>query len=164
MTNPFAGGFSGNVVFGLMGAIAGAGLSILLRRLGKIDHPFSVAVWYNGAGSIILILLVVAQADRALFVVPTDILRDLILLGIVAAGLQLCITSAFRFAEAVVISSMRYLQIPLAAFVGFLMFDEVMAPIEIAGAAVVIGSCLFIAWREFIRARDRRELADGDAV
>jgi drug/metabolite transporter (DMT)-like permease len=44
------------------------------------------------------------------------------------------------------------------------MFDEVMAPIEIAGAAVVIGSCLFIAWREFIRARDRRELADGDAV
>ena len=81
-----------------------------------------------------------------------------------AAGLQLCITSAFRFAEAVVISSMRYLQIPLAAFVGFLMFDEVMAPIEIAGAAVVIGSCLFIAWREFIRARDRRELADGDAV
>jgi drug/metabolite transporter (DMT)-like permease len=164
LTNPFAGGFSGNVVFGLMGAIAGAGLSILLRRLGKIDHPFSVAVWYNGAGSIILILLVVAQADRALFVVPTDILRDLILLGIVAAGLQLCITSAFRFAEAVVISSMRYLQIPLAAFVGFLMFDEVMAPIEIAGAAVVIGSCLFIAWREFIRARDRRALADGDAV
>jgi drug/metabolite transporter (DMT)-like permease len=59
---------------------------------------------------------------------------------------------------------MRYLQIPLAAFVGFLLFNEVMAPIEIAGAAVVIGSCVFIAWREFIRARERRDLVDGDAV
>ena len=39
-----------------------------------------------------------------------------------------------------------------------------MAPIEIAGAAVVIGSCVFIAWREFIRARERRDLVDGDAV
>ena len=81
----------------------------------------------NAAGSIILILMVLAHADKALFSVSQDLLRDLIMLGIVAAGLQLCITSAFRFAEAVVISSMRYLQIPLAAFVGFLLFNEVMA-------------------------------------
>ena len=47
-------------------------------------------------------------------------MTDLMLLGVVAAGLQLCITSAYRFTEAVVISSMRYLQIPLAAFVAFL--------------------------------------------
>jgi S-adenosylmethionine uptake transporter len=51
---------------------------------------------------------------------------------------------------------MRYLQIPLAAIVAFLMFGEVMSNVEIAGGAVVIGSCLFIAWREFVRARQPR--------
>ena len=164
LTNPFSGGFSGNVIYGLMGALAGAGLSIFLRRLGKVDHPFSVAVWYNGAGSVMLTLLVVGYADASLFAVSPDVLRQLLLLGIVAAGLQLCITSAFRFSEAVVISSMRYLQIPMAAFVAYLMFDEVMAPIELIGGAVVIASCIFIAWREFIRARGRQAITGEDAA
>ena len=164
LTNPFSGGFSSNVIYGLMGALAGAGLSIFLRRLGKVDHPFSVAVWYNGVGSVMLTLLVVGYADASLFAVSPDILRQLLLLGIVAAGLQLCITSAFRFSEAVVISSMRYLQIPMAAFVAYLMFDEVMAPIELTGGAVVIDSCVFIAWREFIRARGRQAITGEDAA
>ena len=164
LTNPFSGGFSSNVIYGLMGALAGAGLSIFLRRLGKVDHPFSVAVWYNGVGSVMLTVLVVGYADASLFAVSPDVLRQLLLLGIVAAGLQLCITSAFRFSEAVVISSMRYLQIPMAAFVAYLMFDEVMAPIELTGGAVVIASCVFIAWREVIRARGRQAITGEDAA
>ncbi|MBU96421.1 MAG: EamA family transporter [Rhodospirillaceae bacterium] len=168
LTNPFSSGFSGNVIFGLMGALAGAGLSIFLRRLGKVDHPFSVAVWYNGAGSVMLTLLVVtmvvAEGDATLFALSPDVLQLLLLLGVVAAGLQLCITSAFRFAEAVVISSMRYLQIPMAAFVAYLVFDEVMATVELIGAAVVIVSCVFIAWREFVRARDRQTINSTDAA
>ena len=167
LTNPFSSGFSGNVIFGLMGALAGAGLSIFLRRLGKVDHPFSVAVWYNGAGSVMLTLLVVtmvvAEGDATLFALSPNVLH-LLLLGIVAAGLQLCITSAFRFAEAVVISSMRYLQIPMAAFVAYILFDEVMAPVELIGAAVVIISCVFIAWREFVRARDRQTINSTDTA
>ncbi len=168
LTNPFGSGFSGNVIFGLMGALAGAGLSIFLRQLGKIDHPFSVAVWYNGVGTIALALLVVgmvvAGGDAKLFALSPDVLHLLLLLGVMAAGLQLSITSAFRFAEAVVISAMRYLQIPMAAFVAFLLFDEVMAPIELIGAAVVIASCVFIAWREFVRARDRQTITSTDTA
>ena len=72
--------------------------------------------------------------------------------------------AAFRFAEAVVISSMRYLQIPMAAFVAYLLFDEVMAPVELIGAAVVIISCVFIAWREFVRARDRQTINSTDTA
>ena len=57
LTNPFDGGFSFNVVFGIGGAMAGAALSILLRRLGKADNPFSIALWYNGTGGILLTML-----------------------------------------------------------------------------------------------------------
>ena len=95
--------------------------------------------------------------------VSQPVLFDLMLLGAVAAGLQLCITSAYKFSEAVVISSMRYLQIPLAALVAFLLFAEVMSPVEIAGGVVVIASCLFIAWREFVRARQPVPAADPGA-
>ena len=152
LTNPFDGGFSPNVVFGVAGALASAVLAILLRRLGKADHPFSVAVWYNGSGAVTLTLLALTLPGD-LTAISRPLMTDLMVLGIVAAGLQLCITSAYRFTEAVVISSMRYLQIPLAAFVAFLFVGEVMSTSELVGSVVVIASCLFIARREFVRAR-----------
>ena len=155
LTDPFGGGFSPSVGFGVAGAIASAGLAIMLRRLGKADHPFSVAVWYNGSGAVLLTLLAFMLPDVPM-TVSKPVMFDLMILGAVAAGLQLCITSAYKFSEAVVISSMRYLQIPLAAIVAFLLFGEVMSAVEIAGGAVVTGSCLFIAWREFVRARQLR--------
>lgn len=155
LTDPFTGGFSVNVGFGIAGALASAGLAIMLRRLGKADHPFSVAVWYNGSGAVLLTSLAFLLPQVPM-TVSQPVLFDLMLLGAVAAGLQLCITSAYKFSEAVVISSMRYLQIPLAALVAFMLFGEVMSAVEIAGGCVVIASCLFIAWREFVRARQPR--------
>ena len=152
LTDPFGGGFSLYVGFGVAGALASAGLAIMLRRLGKADHPFSVAVWYNGSGAVLLTSLALLLPDVPM-TVSQPVMFDLMMLGAVAAGLQLCVTSAYKFSEAVVISSMRYMQIPLAAIVAFILFGEVMSPVEIAGGGVVIGSCLFIAWREFVRAR-----------
>ncbi|MGB1356614.1 MAG: DMT family transporter [Candidatus Puniceispirillaceae bacterium] len=162
LTDPFDGGFSLNAGFGIAGAVASAGLAIMLRRLGKADHPFSVAVWYNGSGAVLLTSLAFVLPDVPM-TVSKPMMFDLMLLGAVAAGLQLCITSAYKFSEAVVISSMRYLQIPLAAIVAFMLFDEVMSSAEIAGGAVVIASCLFIAWREFVRARQPRPVEEPAA-
>ena len=152
LTNPFDGGFSGNVIFGICGAMAGAGLSILLRRLGKADNPFSVALWYNGTGGLLLTSLVWITG-APMMVVDPEILTTLILLGVVASGLQLSITTAYKFSEAVVVASLRYLQIPLAAFVAYLALGEVVTISEVVGAIVVIASCLFIVWREMKRSR-----------
>ena len=162
LTDPFTGGFSPHVGFGVAGALASAGLAIMLRRLGKADHPFSVAIWYNGSGAVLLTSLAFLLPDVPM-TVSRPVMFDLMLLGAVAAGLQLCITSAYKFSEAVVISSMRYLQIPLAAIVAYMLFDEIMSPVEIAGGGVVIGSCLFIAWREFVRARQPAPATDPAA-
>ena len=152
LTNPFDGGFSFNVVFGIGGAMAGAGLSILLRRLGKADNPFSIALWYNGTGGVLLTML--ALAVGAPMAVPdVTIMTTLVLLGVVASGLQLCITTAYKFTEAVVVASLRYMQIPLAALVAYLALGETVTLSEVVGGIVVIASCLFIVWREMKRAR-----------
>ena len=152
LTDPFDGGFSIYVIFGVLGAMASAGLAILLRRLGRTDHPFSLAVWYNGSGSVLLFMFVFLHPGISM-TVSQPVLFDLVLLGMVATGLQLSITSAFKFAEAVVVTTVRYLQIPLAALIGFLVFAEVMSPIEIVGGCVVLTSCLVIACREFVRSK-----------
>ena len=55
--------------------------------------------------------------------------------------------------EAVVVASLRYMQIPLAALVAYLALGETVTLSEVAGGIVVIGSCLFIVWREMKKSR-----------
>jgi len=43
---------------------------------------------------------------------------------------------------------MRYIQVPLAGFSGYLLFAELMTVSEILGALIVVSSCLIIGWRE----------------
>ena len=58
ITNPFSGSMTGAVLYGVGAALAGAGLSIVLRRLGRKDSPISVACWYNGSGFITMSIVV----------------------------------------------------------------------------------------------------------
>ena len=153
VTDPFSGDISYYTLFGVCAAMSGAALSIVLRRLGKGDAPASIALWYNGSGTIVAGLIVIVMPDL-LDPVGGELLFDLILLGVIGSALQICFTSAYRYSDAVVVSSMRYLQIPLSGMAGFLMFAEVMSFTQILGVVIIISSCLVIAWREFIRNRE----------
>ena len=153
VTDPFSGNISYYTLFGVCAAMSGAALSIVLRRLGKGDAPASIALWYNGSGTIVAGLVVIYMPSL-LDPVGGELLFDLILLGVIGSALQICFTSAYRYSDAVVVSSMRYLQIPLSGMAGFLMFAEVMSFTQILGVVIIISSCLVIAWREFIRNRE----------
>jgi drug/metabolite transporter (DMT)-like permease len=153
VSDPFSGDISYYTLFGVCAAMSGAALSIVLRRLGKGDAPASIALWYNGSGTIVAGLVVIFMPSL-LDPVSGELLFDLILLGVIGSALQICFTSAYRYSDAVVVSSMRYLQIPLSGMAGFLMFAEVMSFTQILGVVIIISSCLVIAWREFIRNRE----------
>ena len=152
VTDPFSGQISYYTLFGVCAAMSGAALSIVLRRLGRGDAPASVALWYNGTGTVVMGLVVIMMPSL-LDPVGGQLLFDLILLGVIGSALQICFTSAYRYSDAVVVSSMRYLQIPLSGVAGYLMFAEVMSIAQILGVIIIISSCLVIAWREFIRNR-----------
>ena len=136
-----------------MPPLAGAGLPIVLRRLGKKDSPISVACWYNASGfmALSLIVLIVPHQFHA---VSQAAFIDLIFLGVIGAGMQIVLTSAYRFSDLVVVASMRYLQMPLSGVAGCIIFAETMNIGEIFGALVIISSYLLIAWRELVRARE----------
>ena len=68
-----------------------------------------------------------------------------------AAIQQVAKTTAYRLAEASLLSPYTYTAIIWAALAGWLLWDELPSLPVIAGTLVVIGSNLFIAWRELHR-------------
>ena len=153
ITDPFSGDMSWYFLYGIAAALAGAVLSLLLRQLGKGDAPVSVAIWYNLFGFAALSMLVLIRPEQ-LYPISQPVMIDLILLGMIGAGLQIVLTTAYRHSDAVVVASMRYLQMPVSGVVGYSLFAEVMSHREIIGALIIISSCLVIAWRELVRSRE----------
>ena len=150
VTEPFSSALNAAALYGVMAAFSGAILAILLRKLGRTDKPTSVALWYNFAGAVILGFVIIYVPEQ-LSPIGGQILIDLILLGVVASVLQIFFTTAYKYLDAVVVSALRYIQIPLSGVAGYFLFAETMSSSQILGALIIITSCLVIAWREFIR-------------
>ena len=131
----------------------GAGLSLMLRQLGKGNAPASVAAWYNLAGFGVLSVIVLVLPDQ-MKLISQSVLIDLVILGVIGSALQIVLTTAYRYSDAVVVASMRYVQMPISGIVGYFVFAEIMSASEIIGALVIIASCLVIAWRELVRTRE----------
>ena len=153
ITDPFAGAMSWYALYGIGAALVGAGLSLMLRQLGKGDAPASVAAWYNLAGFGFLSVVVMVLPDQ-MQSISQSVLIDLVILGVIGSALQIVMTTAYRYSDAVVVASMRYVQMPISGIVGYFVFAEIMSASEIIGALVIIASCLVIAWRELVRTRE----------
>lgn len=156
ITDPLSGDMSWYFLYGIGAALSGAVLSLLLRQLGKGDAPASVALWYNVCGFGLLSAIVLILPEQ-LYSISQAVMVDLILLGVIGAGLQIVLTTAYSYSDAVVVASMRYLQMPVSGVVGYFLFAEVMSRGEIIGALIIISSCLVIAWRELVRSREVRQ-------
>ena len=153
ITDPFSGAMSWYALYGIGAALVGAGLSLMLRQLGKGDAPASVAACYNLAGFGVLSVIVMILPDQ-MQSISQSILIDLVILGVIGSALQVVMTTAYRYSDAVVVASMRYVQMPISGIVGYFVFAEIMSASEIIGALVIIASCLVIAWRELVRTRE----------
>ena len=58
---------------------------------------------------------------------------------------------SYKYAEATILVTLRYLAIPIAAIFGYLIWDEIPSYYQIMGGLIVIGSCLLITYREMER-------------
>jgi drug/metabolite transporter (DMT)-like permease len=72
----------------------------------------------------------------------------LVTLGILGGVGQLLMTNSYRYAEASTLANFDYAAMIWAIALGWLFFGELPAAAVYAGAVVVIGSGLFIVWRE----------------
>ena len=81
----------------------------------------------------------------------------LAILGITAMFAHMCVTRAFKRGDAAQIAPLQYTMLLWAALFGYLVFGDVPQPTMLIGAAIIVGSGLFIFFRE-------RQLAKKSAV
>jgi drug/metabolite transporter (DMT)-like permease len=71
-----------------------------------------------------------------------------IVLGIAGVGAQSCYVRALSHGDASLVGLVDYVRLPMALLFGFLLFAEQPDLLTMVGAAVIIGSTVYIAFRE----------------
>jgi drug/metabolite transporter (DMT)-like permease len=128
----------------LLSALMVAGAMAVVKQQAAVDGTATIMAWF-AVGTALL------TAVPAAYVWETprpDHWPPLIAIGVLASIGQYMMIKAFTHGEATVMNPIDYLQILLAAVFGFWLFDEVPTVWTGIGAAVIIGSTLYILLRE----------------
>jgi drug/metabolite transporter (DMT)-like permease len=126
---------------------------ILTRRMATRMHPVTLQA-YTGLAALVLALPVLWAFDGS-GLAPLDPawpaareLRLLVALGLVATLSHVCISFALAFAPASLVAPIQYLEIVAATGFGYYFFGDLPDPLSVAGIALIVGSGLFVFFRE----------------
>ena len=127
---------------------------ILSRRLSRTASPLAM-LFYAGVGGMAVIACAVLAGDRLAiddlrFGWPDGSVAWLLILGACCLGTvgHLMFIEAYRLAPASVLAPFGYMEIVSAVFLGFVMFGAFPGGEKWLGIAIIVGSGVFIYWRE----------------
>jgi drug/metabolite transporter (DMT)-like permease len=145
MLRPEGAAFGWPAIAAVISALFFALAIITVKDLTR-DHSTLTLVLYTNAFTTAFGLPFVFAGD---WIVP-DLAGWclLILLGLTGVGAQSCYVRALSTGEASMMGLIDYVRLPMAIAMGFFLFQEVPDVLGLAGAAVIIGSTLYITWRE----------------
>ena len=139
-------------------ALTHAALALILRKIGKTEHPATTALIHNLVTTLVITFTIVffgtkfygktGEYGLEILITPNNLLYTLVSLGIIGSFVQYLMAQSYKYAEATILVTLRYLAIPLATFFGFIIWNEIPSYNQIIGGLVVIGSCLLITYRE----------------
>jgi drug/metabolite transporter (DMT)-like permease len=155
MVRPGSGSLQPGAIVALCNAMSVAVSVLLVRRLSASEKPLMIltqfALWST------LFLLVPAIWFWRW---PTPFGWALAVgVSITATLGQYFWVQAFASGEMSAVAPFDYLRLPFAVFVGWMIWGEMPVIWTYVGAAIVIGSALYIAYREAVLARERRAAA-----
>ncbi len=136
----------------LTGVVITAWVSIIIRKLGETESPVTTMFWFSLSSLVPLgiAMLFVGQMHDA------ETWGIIGLMGLFGAAAQLGITWSLRLAPVSVVLPMDYSSLIWAALAGWLIWENWPVPATWIGAPLIIGSGLYIAWRENRLAKQRR--------
>ena len=137
-------------VIALFGAFITALAMIVVKRMGKTEHALSIVFYFT-----LFCLLISGAALPFFWTAPS--LGDWLLffsVGVLGGIGQIFTTKAYRHGPAAFISPFSYLSIIVAAIAGFIIFGDIPAIEVWLGSSIVIGSGLFILYRERVKHKD----------
>lgn len=141
----------------LGGAVCYASYAMLTRRLAGIDSA-GTQQFYGAA----LPTIVLAPFALTTWMWPTTLADAIVLalVGVIGFTAHQFITVAHRFAPASALAPFAYVQILFFALASALIFQQPPDLWFFLGAPIVIGSGLYIWWRERVLARPASPLAE----
>ncbi|MEM0906723.1 MAG: DMT family transporter [Pseudomonadota bacterium] len=117
--------------------------TVFVRQLAQTDSTITVVLYFMIAGSFVTFL------SAPTWVVPSwNDAFALVMIGVLGGVGQLCLTQAFHYAEASLIAPFEYTSMIWVVGVGYFVFAEVPSTAVLLGAAIVIGSGIFVIFRE----------------
>jgi len=132
------------LLLALSNAVLVAFTMIFIRMMSSTESALAIAFYFQLASTTVSSLTLPFA-----WVTPgAGDLALLVLMGILGGFGQLFMTNGYRFAQASTLASFDYAAMVWAILFGWLFFSELPATAVYVGAVIVIGSGLFIAWRE----------------
>jgi drug/metabolite transporter (DMT)-like permease len=118
--------------------------ALLTRKVARTEHPTAIFTYTT------LISLAVSAPVAIATWQPLsgELLMGFVVLGLVGGLAHLLIIVAYYNAPAAVNAPLEYVSLIWAVIIGWVVWQEKVAPATWAGAAVIIGAGLYIVWRE----------------
>ena len=129
-----------------LGTLFASIMFITLRRLGMTENPVATAFWYNLFGSVVFSVYCISALT--LNNISPEIWTMLIIIGVMASGQQIFMALSHTYASASSLAPIHYTTIPIGVFIGSLVFNEKIDLNFLIGSFLVVGSTLFILFRE----------------
>ena len=152
---PGAGSLDVNLLLILLSAGSAAMNNITVKFLARTERPNTIVAFF-------VMYLTPLSLVPALFVWTwPDLytLAALIGLGAIGTLAHLSVARAYAAADASACAPFEFVRLPYAAAIGYLMFGEVTDAWTWAGAAVIAGSAMYVAYREAHVSRHGRPVA-----
>ncbi len=134
---------------GIAAAACTATVSILLRQIGRTERPLTTVFWFSTL-SLVPLGVVYAFETRAHAAATWAVLLGIGLLG---GAAQLAMTASLARGPVGIVVPMDYTSLLWATLLGWLLFGRLPGHATALGAPVIIGSGLYIVWREHVRRR-----------
>ena len=135
-------------------AVLGAGLcfafySIATRRVGAVDSVETSTLYTAVGGTLMLAPFGIAEWQSV------DWNGAVLMAGISLTGLlgHILYIRALAHAPAVAIQPLTYLLLVWAVFYSYVLFNSLPDAWTVLGALIVVGSGLYVTWREWVRNR-----------
>lgn len=147
---------------GAIAALAAAGCAafamLQVRKLVQTERTETIVLYFSLSASVLALVTVPFG-----WVWPTPEQTILLVLAGFAGGVaQIFLTASYRHADMSVIAPFEYTSLLLGLIVGYFAFGDVPTPAMIIGAAIVIGSGIFVILREHRLGLDRAKAREAN--
>lgn len=129
----------------LLGALLYALYNLLTRRVSRQDSYATSLVYFGVVGAVASGLFAVGQWQD----INSSAARLLTCLCVLSVMAHMMLMKALQLTEAVVLQPFQYLILPWAIGLGFVFFDETFDVLTVLGTVIVVGSGVYVAYREY---------------